>query len=95
VKPTLVIEGSNIHDISSFYEEINRVFMSEVDWKLGANLDALNDMFYGAYGALKGAEPFTLVWQGMEKAGPTWGWKRRGISTATSCSIPRGSTSIE
>lgn len=80
---TLVIDGANIRDIPSFYEEINRVFMSAEDWKLGANLDALSDMFYGGYGALKEAEPITLVWQGMEKS-------RSALGLETTRSFYRG-----
>lgn len=64
---TLVLEGNNIHDIASFYEEINRVFMAEESWSLGSSLDALDDMLYGAYGAAQGDAPVVLVWNNIEK----------------------------
>lgn len=64
---TLVIEGGNVHDIASFYDEINRVFMPDETWKLGASLDALDDMLRGAYGAAAGRHAVLLVWRGMEK----------------------------
>ena len=64
---TIIIDGSNIHDIPSFYKEVNRVFMSEEDWKIGDNLDALSDMFYGGYGAIKGDERIDLIWKDFEK----------------------------
>lgn len=64
---TILIEGSKIHDIPSFYEEINRVFMADENWKLGQNLDALNDMFYGGYGIIKGDEEIHLIWKNFEK----------------------------
>jgi len=70
---TLTIDGSNIDDISSFYEEINRVFMADENWKLGPSLDALNDMLYGAYGAIQGNEPVVVVWKNMEKSRATLG----------------------
>lgn len=63
----LFIDGNLISDIPSFYEEINRVFMAEEDWKLGNSLDAFNDLLYGGFGAIEGGEPVTLVWQQMEK----------------------------
>src|SRR5690606_22966826 len=53
---TMVIEGSSIHSIASFYDEINRVFMAEAGWHLGQSLDALNDMLYGYRGV-------TIVWK--------------------------------
>lgn len=65
--PTFVIDGGNIHDIPSFFDEINRVFMGGEDWKLGPSLDALDDMLYGGYGALQGSGPVVLIWRGMEK----------------------------
>ncbi|MBD9478849.1 barstar family protein [Pseudoxanthomonas sp. PXM02] len=59
---TLTLDGARIHDIPSFYDEINRVFMQDVDWTLGPGLDALDDLLYGGYGALDGDAPVTLVW---------------------------------
>jgi RNAse (barnase) inhibitor barstar len=61
-----VIEGNLIHDIPSFYAEINRVFMADEDWKLGNSLDAFNDLLYGGFGAIKSNEPVELVWKNME-----------------------------
>lgn len=59
---TLTLDGARIHDIPSFYDEINRVFMQDVDWTLGPSLDALDDLLYGGYGAFDGDAPVTLVW---------------------------------
>ena len=64
---TLTIDGHSITDLPSFYREINRVFMADVDWELGRSLDALNDALYGGYGAIDGAEPVKLVWLNMER----------------------------
>ncbi|MDR6990257.1 barstar family protein [Luteimonas sp. 3794] len=58
----LRLDGSRIHDLASFYDEVNRVFMADADWSLGHSLDALDDMLYGGYGALDGDAPVTLVW---------------------------------
>ena len=58
----LTLDGTRIHDIPSFYDEINRVFMQDVDWTLGPSLDALDDLLYGGYGALEGDAPAILVW---------------------------------
>ncbi len=58
----LTLDGSRIRDLASFYDAVNRVFMTGVDWPLGHSLDALDDMLYGGYGALDGDAPVTLVW---------------------------------
>ena len=62
----LIIEGSRIHDIPSFYDEINRVFMAAEDWKLGPGLDAFNDLLYGGFGAIDNNEPVQLSWKDIE-----------------------------
>jgi len=64
---TLTIDGNTIHDIPSFYDEINRVFMSGEDWALGPSLDAFSDMLRGGYGAVSGDEPVILRWMAMDK----------------------------
>ena len=64
----LVLDGGQFHDIPSFYEEVNRVFMADADFKLGISLDAFNDMLYGGYGAIRGNEPIRLRWLNLEKS---------------------------
>ena len=64
----LVLDGSRFNDIPSFYEEVNRVFMEDADFKLGISLDAFNDMLYGGYGAIRGNEPVRLRWLDLEKS---------------------------
>lgn len=61
-EPTLLLDGSAIHDIASFYAEINRVFMADEDWQLGPSLDALDDLLYGGYGALAGHATASVHW---------------------------------
>jgi RNAse (barnase) inhibitor barstar len=65
---TLTIDGRNIHDITSFYDEINRVFMAGESWTLGASLDALDDLFHGGYGAARGCDAITLIWLHLERS---------------------------
>lgn len=66
VAPQFTIEGKNIDSISSFYQEINRVFMQNEDWKLGESLDALNDLLYGGFGLLNGLPKIQLMWNDIE-----------------------------
>ncbi|MDO5676448.1 MAG: hypothetical protein Q4G35_02945 [Propionibacteriaceae bacterium] len=66
-KPTFTIDGRRIHDISSFYAELNRVFMQDVGWRLGASLDALNDLLHGGYGALHGVDEAEIDWLALEE----------------------------
>ncbi len=68
MKKVLTINGKNIHDIPSLYNEINRVFMADQGWEIGESLDALDELLCGAYGVLKGDEPVELHWLDMEKS---------------------------
>jgi hypothetical protein len=60
---SLQIDGAAITDIASLYIEINRVFMAGESWQLGPSLDALDDLLYGGYGALRGHATATVVWR--------------------------------
>jgi hypothetical protein len=51
-----------VHGIPSLYREFNRVFMPNEEWTLGEILDALDDVLYGGFGVLEGAEPVRVVW---------------------------------
>ena len=63
----IIIEGKNINSIETFYEEVNRVFMRNEDWKIAQSLDALNDMLYGSFGEIKGKEKIQLIWKDIEQ----------------------------
>lgn len=63
----IIIEGKNINNIETFYEEVNRVFMSNEHWKIAQSLDAFNDMLYGSFGEIKGKEKIQLIWKDIEK----------------------------
>lgn len=60
---TLIIEGQNIHNIASFYEEVNRVFMLNEGWQIAQNLDAFNDLLNGGFGEIPFNEPVEIVWK--------------------------------
>lgn len=70
----LLMDGDVINDIPSFYEEVNRVFMTGVDWQLGHSLDAFNDLLYGGFGAISDNEQVRLLWKNMEKSRQVLGY---------------------
>ena len=63
----IIIEGKNINNIETFYEEVNRVFMSQENWKIAQSLDAFSDMLYGSFGEIKGKEKIQLIWKDIEQ----------------------------
>jgi len=68
MKKRIIIDGSSIKDIETFYDEINRVLMSDEDWKLSCSLDAFSDLLYGGFGAIKNKEQIELIWINSEKS---------------------------
>ncbi|RYF57906.1 MAG: ribonuclease inhibitor [Cytophagaceae bacterium] len=71
----IAIEGISINDIVSFYAEINRVFMAEESWLIGPSLDAFNDLLFGGYGALQGAQSVDLLWHNMDHSREALGYQ--------------------
>lgn len=71
----LEIEGNSIKDIASFYAEINRVFMVGESWMIGHSLDAFDDLLFGGYGALQGAQSVELVWHHMDHSRKALGYQ--------------------
>lgn len=69
------IDGHSINDIASFYEEINRVFMVGEGWMIGHSLDAFDDLLYGSYGALQGAQSAELLWQNIDHSRKALGYQ--------------------
>ena len=63
----IIIEGKNINNIETFYEEVNRVFMLHENWKIAQSLDAFSDMLYGSFGEIKGKEKIQLIWKDIEQ----------------------------
>ncbi|WP_231489730.1 ribonuclease inhibitor [Pedobacter sp. Leaf170] len=59
---SFAIEGKNIDNIFSFYQEINRALMFNEAWQLGESLDGLNDLLYGGFGILKVHRHVRLIW---------------------------------
>lgn len=62
------IDGSRVRGIPSLYAELNRVFMADETWTLGESLDALDDLLYGGFGVLQGAEPVQVLWRDADTA---------------------------
>lgn len=74
MKKEITIDGNRIYDKKSFYEEINRVFMYNEEWKLGESLDALDDLFYGGFGCVKVNEEVRLIWKNFKENQQLFGY---------------------
>jgi len=67
-RKSVIINGDNFSDAEGFYNEIDKVLTSELDWKTGHNLDAFNDLLRGGFGVQEYEEPMQLVWTNSTKS---------------------------
>jgi RNAse (barnase) inhibitor barstar len=75
MKKQIIITGKNIVDITSFYQEVNRVFMYGENWKIGESLDAFNDLLYGGFGILNSDGSFEIIWNDIELSKAALGYE--------------------
>ena len=68
IKKTIIIHGDHFSDLTGFYKEMDRLFMKDVDWRLGESLDALNDILYGGFGVYEPGEAVLVVWRNFSKS---------------------------
>jgi len=67
-RKTITINADHFSGLAGFYEEMNKLFMKDVDWKLGHSLDALNDILYGGFGVFNPGEPVLVRWLNASKS---------------------------
>jgi RNAse (barnase) inhibitor barstar len=68
------IEGKNITDLASFYDEIEKKLTYSLNWKIGRNLDAFNDVLRGGFGVHDLGETLNVVWKNHKNSERTLGW---------------------
>jgi RNAse (barnase) inhibitor barstar len=59
----IIINGSNISDAETFFNEIDNVLTKDLDWETGHNLNAFNDLLMGGFGVTDYEESFILIWK--------------------------------
>lgn len=64
----LIINGNTFSTLSEFYDEVERRLTKGLDFKIGRNLDAFNDVLRGGFGVYEYEQPFTFIWKNSEKS---------------------------
>lgn len=62
------INGNNFKTMNGFYNEIEKVFTFNLNWRIGRNLDAFNDILRGEFGMHEYGEPILIKWIHYEKS---------------------------
>jgi RNAse (barnase) inhibitor barstar len=67
-KQSIFLNGNNFSDLESFYDEVDRVLIKDLDWKTGHNLDAFDDILRGGFGVVEPGEAYKIIWQNASKS---------------------------
>ena len=67
-KKEIFIDGDKFNDIDGFYNEIDKGFTKDLNWKTGHNLDAFNDLLHGGFGVHEYGEPIIITWRNSNKS---------------------------
>ena len=70
----ILINGNTFSNLNGFYDEIERRFTKDLDWKIGRNLDAFNDVLRGGFGVHDYGEPIVIRWIGSAKSQSEFGY---------------------
>lgn len=58
----IIIDGNNFNTLNGFYDEVEDKLTKGLDWKIGRNLDAFNDVLRGGFGVHKYGEEIRIKW---------------------------------
>ena len=67
-KPEFIIDGNRFSDEKGFYNEIERKLTNGLNWKIGRNLNAFNDVLRGGFGTFDCGEKIILNWKNIERS---------------------------
>lgn len=63
-----VLNGNNFSNLDQFFGEVQRSLTRRLDWHIGENLNALNDVLRGGFGLHEYEEPLWLIWLATDKS---------------------------
>ncbi len=72
----ICIDGHDIHTLNDFYNQIEQKLTNKIDFKIGRNLNAFNDLLWGGFGIHEYEEPLHIVWIFTEESRQALGTKR-------------------
>lgn len=68
MREVFTIDGRRFSNMAGFYREAEWVFTCGLDWKIGRNLNAFNDILRGGLGRHGYGQPIHIKWLAYEKA---------------------------
>ena len=68
LRQEFTIDGRRFSNMAGFYKEVERVFTFGLDWKIGRNLNAFDDILRGGFGRHEYGQPIHIKWLAYEKS---------------------------
>ena len=68
MKKEIILEGNNFSNEKELYDEVESKFTKGLEWKIGRNLNAFNDVLRGGFGIYEYEEPVKVIWKNFEKS---------------------------
>ena len=68
------LNGNNFNSLITFYDEVEKKLTKNLDWKIGRNLNAFNDVLRGGFGMHEYEEPIKITWTNSSKSKQDLGW---------------------
>ena len=62
------MDGNKFADVEGFFNGMERLLTAGLDWKMGRNLNALNDVLRGGFGVHGYEEPVEISWINFSKS---------------------------
>jgi len=81
MRKEFIINGENFRNMEGFYDEVEKVFTFNLDWKIGRNLHAFNDILRGGFKRHEYGEPILIKWLNYKKSEHNLGVKTMEIIT--------------
>ncbi len=73
-KLSIIIDGNKFSSLQTFYDEIENKLTKNLDFKIGRNLNAFNDVLYGGFGVFEYEDHIKLIWANSAKSQKYLGW---------------------
>ena len=70
----IIIDGNRFNNLTGFYDEVERVLTKDLNWKIGRNLDAFNDVLRGGFGVHEYGESLEITWINFKKSKRDFGY---------------------
>ncbi|MDN5216019.1 barstar family protein [Fulvivirgaceae bacterium BMA12] len=68
MKAEYIIDGAKFLSKNGFYNHVEELFTFGLNWKIGRNLNAFNDILHGGFGRHDCDEKIIVKWKNLKKS---------------------------